>query len=61
MEDTFKRLKQYSFLTSTAEVTSTDDFVVEFFAEPQDQELTEVIKINNIDELIDFLESTDWE
>jgi hypothetical protein len=60
MEEVMKRTDHYFYLTSTAEVTSTDDFVVELFAESQDRKMIDVIKINNIDELMDFLEKTGW-
>lgn len=53
-----KSTDNYVFTTSTAEVVSPDDFVVEFFtgnAEFPSNE-TPSFKIRNLDELIDFLE-----
>lgn len=58
MENVLKPTGQYTFSTSTAEVSPPEDFVVEFMAEQNeaDKVSNKMIKIHNIDELIDFLE-----
>lgn len=58
MEELFKTTDNYIFTTSTAEVMSPDDFIVEFISDLPDMNNKEnsVIKINNFDELMDFLE-----
>lgn len=58
MEEVLNATRQYHFTTSTAEVLPPDDFVVEFMTEQfeSDKISNKSIKINNLDELIDFLE-----
>lgn len=58
MEDVLKPTGRYNFTTSTAEVSPPEDFIVEFMAEQieSNKVSNKMIKIHNIDELIDFLE-----
>jgi hypothetical protein len=62
MEEVLKSTDNFIFTTSTADVMSPDDFVIELFDELPDmsKEDHSVIKIKNLDELLDFLEKTDW-
>lgn len=62
MEEMLISTDQFLFSTSTAEVFQPNDFVVELIPDMQglNTEPEAVIKIKNIDELIDFLENTDW-
>jgi hypothetical protein len=54
------------YTTTTADVTSPDDFVVEFLTEDPETEKSIPSKIRiknmikNMDELIDFLETLEW-
>lgn len=59
MEEMLMSTDQYVFTTSTAEVIPPNDFVVEFITDLLNMN-QKVIKINNLDELMDFLEDTDW-
>lgn len=61
MEQRIRSAESYVFTTSTAEIKSPDDFIVEFFAEMPDldDQVESIIKVKNIDELIDFLEKMD--
>lgn len=58
MADSAKSTDNYQFATSTDEVSSSDDFVVEFFTGNDELTSEEIpsLKIKNLDELIDFLE-----
>lgn len=60
MEEVLMSTDHYMFTTTTAEVMPPNDFVVELKAVLQDMNQNSVIKINNLDELMDFLENTDW-
>ncbi|WP_210366856.1 hypothetical protein [Bacillus sp. REN3] len=59
MEEILKSIDHFVFTTSTADVTAPNDFVVEFFAQSETDRKPSVIKINNLDELVDFLEDSD--
>ncbi|MGA9225453.1 MAG: hypothetical protein WB217_03840 [Mesobacillus sp.] len=60
MEEVLMSTDHYIFTTTTAEVMPPNDFVVEFITDLQDMNKKDsVIKINNLDELLDFLENTD--
>lgn len=58
MEEVIKLAENYIYTTTTADVTSPDDFIVEFITEiPADEKrVPSAIKIKNLDELLDFLE-----
>lgn len=58
MEEVIKLADNYMYTTTTADVTSPDDFIVEFLTDFHDNDKNDpsTIKINNINELIDFLE-----
>ncbi|MEH7885252.1 hypothetical protein V7654_13140 [Bacillus sp. JJ1609] len=59
MEEVLMSTDHYIFTTTTAEVMPPNDFVVEFITDLQDKNKKDsVIKINNLDELLDFLENT---
>jgi len=61
MEEVLMSTDHYLFTTTTAEVMPPNDFVVELITDFQDMNKKDsVIKINNLDELLDFLENTDW-
>lgn len=62
MEEVIKLTDHYVYTTSTAEVTSPDDFFVEFLTHIESHENIEPasIKIKNLDELMDFIEKLDW-
>ncbi|WP_423406928.1 hypothetical protein AABM38_13660 [Heyndrickxia sp. MSNUG] len=61
MEEVLMSTDHYIFTTTTAEVMPPNDFVVEFITDLQDMNKKDsVIRINNLDELLDFLEQTDW-
>ncbi|MEH7442113.1 hypothetical protein V7201_07200 [Bacillus sp. JJ1122] len=61
MEEVLMSTDHYIFTTTTAEVMPPNDFVVEFITDLQDvNKKDSVIKINNLDELLNFLENTDW-
>jgi hypothetical protein len=62
MEEVLKSTDNFIFTTSTADVMSPDDFVIELLDELPDMNKKDhsVIKIKNLDELMDFLEKTDW-
>lgn len=57
MEEVMKLTDQFVYTTSTAEVTTPDDFIVEFLADMTEQSDPKIIKIKNLDELLDFLET----
>ncbi|RSD26044.1 hypothetical protein [Mesobacillus subterraneus] len=59
MEEVIKSTDNLIFTTSTAEVKSPDDFLVEFLVDLPNQEQTPV-KVRNVDELMDFLDKMDW-
>lgn len=62
MEEVLKSTDNFIFTTSTADVMSPDDFIVELLDELSDVSKKDhsVIKIKNLEELLDFLEKTDW-
>ena len=62
MEEVLKSTDNFIFTTSTADVMSPDEFVIELLDELPDMNKKDhsVIKIKNFDELLDFLEKTDW-
>lgn len=61
MEEVLMYTDHYIFTTTTAEVMPPNDFVVEFITDFQEIDKKNlVIKINNLDELLDLLENTDW-
>lgn len=62
MEEVLKSADHYVFTTTTADVMPPNDFVVEFINELPDRNEKDgyIIRINNFDELLDFLEKTDW-
>jgi hypothetical protein len=62
MEEVLKSTDNFIFTTSTADLMSPDDFVIELVDELPDMNKKDhsVIKIKNLDELMDFLEKTDW-
>ncbi|MGV2938985.1 hypothetical protein AB5I83_05295 [Mesobacillus sp. LC4] len=62
MEEVIKQAVNWVYTTTTADVTSPDDFIVEFLTDIPDNERNDPspIKIKNMDELLDFLENTDW-
>lgn len=62
MEEVIKLAENFVYTTTTADVTSPEDFIVEFLTEINDNEKNNhsAIKIKNMDELIDFLEKTEW-
>jgi hypothetical protein len=61
MEEVIKLAENIVYSTTTAEVTSPDDFIVEFLIDLHDNEKNDLsaIKIKNMDELIDFLEKVE--
>lgn len=62
MEDLTNAPNNYEFRTTTAEVASPDDFIVEFYLE-KDQNKNEErpsYKIKNLDELMDLMEKELW-
>lgn len=62
MEEVIKLTENYIYTTTTADVTSPDDFIVEFLTDIHDNHKYDpsTIKINNINELMDFLENMEW-
>ncbi|MBS8264161.1 hypothetical protein DYI25_06900 [Mesobacillus boroniphilus] len=62
MEEVIKLAENFVYTTTTADVTSPDDFVVEFLTDIYDNEKNDpsTIKVKNMDELIDFLEKMEW-
>ena len=62
MEEVIKQAVNWVYTTTTAEVTSPDDFIVEFLTDIPDNERNDPspIKIKNTEELLDFLENTEW-
>lgn len=62
MEEVIKLAENFVYTTTTADVTSPDDFIVEFLTDIHDSEKNDpsAIKIKNMDELIDFLEKMEW-
>lgn len=62
MEEVIKLAENYIFTTTTANVTSPDDFIVELLTDIPSDEKNDpsTIKIKNMDELLDFLEKMDW-
>lgn len=61
MEEVMKQAESFVFTTTTADVTSPDDFIVEFLIEnPLNEKNDPAIKIKNMDELLDFLEKMEW-
>jgi hypothetical protein len=61
MEEVMKQAESFVFTTTTADVTSPDDFIVEFLTEnPLNEKNDPAIKIKNMDELLDFLEKMEW-
>lgn len=61
MEEVIKLAESFEYTTTTADVTSPDDFIVEFLTDIHDNEKNpSTIKIKNIDELMDFLEKMEW-
>ncbi|WP_079509082.1 hypothetical protein [Mesobacillus jeotgali] len=61
MEEVIKLTDHFVYTTSTAEVTLPDDFIVEFLADFQDYNNPKIVKIKNLDELMDFIETIDNE
>jgi hypothetical protein len=61
MEEVIKLTDHFVFTTSTAEVTLPDDFNVEFLADFHDPIDQKIIKIKNLDELMDFIETIENE
>ncbi|MCM3121659.1 MULTISPECIES: hypothetical protein [unclassified Mesobacillus] len=61
MEEVMKLTDQFVYSTSTADVTTPDDFIVEFLADLHEQTNLKIIKIKNLDELMDFIETMDIE
>ena len=61
MEEVIKLAENYVYTTTTADVTSPDDFIVEFLTDIHDYDKNEPsIKIKNMNELMDFLEKMEW-
>lgn len=62
MEEVIKQAESFVFTTTTADVTSPDDFIVEFLTENPDNKKNNpsATKIRNMDELLDFLEKMEW-
>lgn len=62
MKDPSKSTNELVFKTSTADVVSPDDFIVEFYSENVQNNNGEhtSIRINNLDELVDFMENSNW-
>jgi hypothetical protein len=62
MGEVIKLADNLLYTTTTADVTSPDDFVVEFLTEDPETEksVPSKIRIKNMDELIDFLETLEW-
>ncbi|WHX38595.1 hypothetical protein QNH36_12870 [Mesobacillus sp. AQ2] len=61
MEEVMKLTDQFVYSTTTADVTTPDDFIVEFLADLHEQSNPKTIKIKNLDELMDFIEKMDSE
>jgi hypothetical protein len=62
MEEVIKQAVNYVFTTTTADVTSPDDFIVEFLTDLPENGINDpaAIKIKNMDELLDFLQNIEW-
>jgi hypothetical protein len=62
MEEVIKQAVNYVYTTTTADVKSPDDFIVELLTDFPENErnIPSAIKIKNMDELLDFLENMDW-
>ncbi|ESU33545.1 hypothetical protein G3A_04920 [Bacillus sp. 17376] len=62
MEKVIKLDENYVYTTTTADVTSPDDFIVELLTDIHDNDKNEptTIKIKNMNELMDFLEKIEW-
>lgn len=62
MEEVIKLAENYVYTTTTADVTSPDDFIVEFLTGIHDNDKNDpsTIKIKNMNELMDFLEKMEW-
>ncbi|MBT2692420.1 hypothetical protein [Bacillus sp. ISL-55] len=62
MEEVIKLAENYVYTTTTADVTSPDDFIVEFLTDIHDNDKNgpSTIKIKNMNELMDFLEKMEW-
>lgn len=61
-ENQTKTAYNYEFMTTTAEVVSPDDFIVEFYLKKDQNENEErpSYKIKNLDELMDLMEKSLW-
>lgn len=60
-EEVIKLTDRYVYSTTTADVTTSDDFIVELLADFHETTNPKIIKIKNLDELMDFIETMDSE